>query len=208
MQFDIDTPADLAILKLWLETKPLDHLELNPIRDFLQARTELLQIPGWEVLAKLGDFNSQVLVSGRVSANLHRALETRSHGQTRVLSEERGMRAAGREDRGEVVSLAGIMLEELGPVNFFKKLASSCQAALIDSRVLFAHLKWQVSQRDRFNSDAFQPDQILDEKVRAFTEAALEAHHRWNFPVLLGGHSLVSGGLLLLLDLLPPRIDY
>jgi len=205
MQFDIDTPTDAAILNLWLGQKGASWPHLSEVAAFLAKCPELETAPVKEVLTALSDFESEVLVSGRVSAGLHRALELASHGQTRVLSEERGMRAEGREGRGEVRSLVGFMLEELGPRRFFEKLAKSADAAIIDSRVLFAHLNLQPSRADRFNSDIFRPDLIQNPVVKAFTEAALEARLRWNFPVLLGGHSAVAGSLLLLLELVPPK---
>lgn len=203
MQFDIDTPTDAAILNLWFKQKGQSKPHLSPIAEFLAETTTLDNVPVGEVLAALADFESEVLVMGRVSAGVHRILELRSFGQTRILSEERGMRAGGREARGEAISLAGFLLEELGPRRFFEKLAKSADAAIIDSRVLFAHLKLKPSRADRFNSDIFQPDLISNPEIRAFTEAALEARERWNFPILLGGHSAVSGSLLLLLELLP-----
>lgn len=207
MQFDIDTPSDAAALKLWLSYNQAKWPHLAEVNHFLAQSREFDLIPVQPILAALSDFGSEVLVSGRISAGLHRTLELRSHGQTRILSEERGMRADGRDSRGEVQSLAGFLLEELGPKRFFERLAKSADAAILDSRVLFAHLKRQPDRADRFNSDAFQTEQVKDPLVRAFTEAALEARERWNFPVLLGGHSMVSGSLLLLLELAPPK-DY
>jgi hypothetical protein len=205
MQFDLDTPTEVAILKVWLEQNLESWPHLSPVNEFLRVCREFDTIPARELRAALSDEKSEVLVCGRVSAGVHRSLELRSHGQTRLLSEERGMRAGGREARGEVESLAGFLLEALGPKRFFEKLAKSADAAILDSRVLFAHLKCQPDRADRCNSDAFRPELIANPVVRAFTEAALEARLRWNFPVLLGGHSAVSGGLLLLLELVPPR---
>ncbi len=199
--FDIDTPTDGAVLKLWLENQHDDSDLANYLSncaDFETSRIKLL-------LAELSRFEGRVLVIGRVSGGVHRLLDLRSHGQTRILSEERGMRASGRESNGSVVSLAGFMLDELGPGKFFERLARLGTVAVIDSRVLFAHQGLKPNRADRFNSDAFQLSEISDPRLRAFTEAALEAHARYNFPVVLGGHSLVAGDMMLLLDMLPPR---
>lgn len=206
-QYDIDTPTDVAALALWLQQNRLRAPYLASAGQFLENCSAFRSIPVQQILTALGDFGSEILVSGRVSAGLHRTLELRTHGQVRVLSEERGMRASGREARGEVQSLAGFLLEELGPKRFFERLAKTADAAILDSRVLFAHLKCQPDRADRFNSDAFQLDHIQNPIVRAFTEAALEARERWNFPVLLGGHSAVAGSLLLLLELVHVK-DY
>jgi hypothetical protein len=51
------------------------------------------------------------------------------------------------------------------------------------------------SPADRFNSDLRRPNDIADSFLRNFTAAALAAP----IPVVLGGHSLVSGGLLALI---------
>jgi hypothetical protein len=104
------------------------------------------------------------------------------------------MRASGRLARGEVRSLLGALLESIGPERFFALLGELCDVALLDTRVLFAHLRLTPGTADRFASDQLAPAAIADPTVRAFTAAAAAAP----VPVLLGGHSLVSGGLWLL----------
>ncbi|HEY8884495.1 MAG TPA: hypothetical protein VIO35_04220, partial [Chloroflexota bacterium] len=54
----------------------------------------------------------------------------------------------------------------------------------------------RLSASDRFHSDLLQPEAIVDPVARAFTQAALAAP----IPVVLGGHSLVAGGLWVLSD--------
>jgi len=63
--------------------------------------------------------------------------------------------------------------------------------------VIFSHLGLEPSLSDRFHSDLGQVERIDDPFVREFTQAALEAP----IPVILGGHSLVSGGLLALIEI-------
>jgi hypothetical protein len=87
-------------------------------------------------------------------------------------------------------------LQSVGPRRFFANLAELGNAAFIDSRVLFHHLSLQPTPADRFYSDLLWSDRIDDPTVRAFTEAAVEAP----ISVLLGGHSLVAGGLWALID--------
>lgn len=203
-QFDLDTPADVALLKLSLNQK--NSQEWSVLHNYLQTETAFDTIAVQPVLAALSEFTAEVLVGGRISGQTHRLLESVSWCQTRVISEERGMRAGGREEAGKVVSLLGLLLEQNTSSVFFQQvLPRLCQAAILDTRVLFAHLQLKPSRRDRFNSDALQPNFILDPTLRAFTEAALEAQIRHNLPLLLGGHTVVAGGLLLLLDLVPPK---
>jgi hypothetical protein len=70
------------------------------------------------------------------------------------------------------------------------------QALFLDSRVLFAHQGLWPSAADRFHSDLRQPGQITDPFVRDLTHAAMEAP----MPVIMGGHSLVSGGMYALVE--------
>lgn len=62
--------------------------------------------------------------------------------------------------------------------------------------MLFNHLRIVPSASDRFYSDLLRVDEIADPTVREFTRAAANA----KIPVLLGGHSLVAGGLWALID--------
>jgi len=75
-------------------------------------------------------------------------------------------------------------------------LSALGQAAFIDSRVIFAHRGLWPLTADRFYSDLRQPDKIADPFVRHFTEAAMQAPT----PIVLGGHSLVAGGLYALIE--------
>jgi hypothetical protein len=98
----------------------------------------------------------------------------------------------------------GALLDELGAERFFRRIGQMGQAAIIDSRVLFAHQKISPSRADRFNSDGLNYEVVQNERVKAFTFAALEAQ-AGGLAVVLGGHSAVAGGLMLLLDNVPPR---
>jgi hypothetical protein len=185
---DVDTPTDLCILNL--------HSGIGRhLRQFLE-RTNLEGERVRRIGRILTDPAAEVIVAGRVGSYVLAHLETEVACRTRVFSEERGMRANGREARGEVRSLLGYHLAAVGPHRFFRDLADLGSAALIDSRVLFHHLGLTPSASDRFLSDLLQPADIVDDTVREFTEAAVEAP----IPVLLGGHSLVAGGLWALID--------
>src|SRR5207253_2232116 len=60
---------------------------------------------------------------------------------------------------------------------------------LFDMLVLFAHLGWRPGAEERFASYLFMAERIAAKPLREFTEAARDAP----FPLLLGGHTLVSG---------------
>jgi len=185
---DIDTPTDLMTSFL--------HPQVGPrLRQYIAGSgLDLTHIR--RIISVLGDQTAQVFVLGRVSSSDFAYLEAHSSCQTRLLSEERGMRASGRQARGEVQSLAGLCLDRWGPEGFVRALVNMCDGAIIDSRVLFAHQRLWPSDDDRFNSDLLRPEMIQDPLVRSFTEAVREAP----IPIILGGHSLVSGGLYALAE--------
>ena len=188
INFDVDTPTDLMVLavhpgvgkrtKALLEELPFDR------RRFEKAK-ELLMNP-----------EAQALIYGRVGAPLFGYLDEKSRCRIRLISEERGMKASGRDERGEVVSILGLLWQNTTPERFFTALADLADVAFLDTRVIFAHLFGRVKRADRFYSDLGLPDQVGEARVRRFTEAALAAP----IPVILGGHSLVTGGLWALLD--------
>ncbi len=187
-RLDLDTPNDLAVAGLHPACGP----HLRRMIAGLPFDTRRLRA----VWAELHSPQGEVLIYGRASAATWQALE-RLPCQTRMFSEERGMRASGRLARGAVHAWLGAFLAQTGPHTFFQSLAGTCTAALLDSRVLFAHLGLWPSAADRFHSDLLQPERIADPTVRAFTEAALAAP----VPLLLGGQGLVSGDLLALAEM-------
>lgn len=187
-QFDVDTPSDLFILKLhpgigrhtraYLEGLPLDtsHLE-QAVRLFT-------------------DGDAQVLIAGRVGSHVWSQLERETSCRVRMLSEERSLHADERDRRGEVCTILGFYLEQVGAERFFETLAKLGDAVFIDTRVLFTHYGFNLSLADRFYSDLGQYEKIDNPFAREFTQKAMEAH----IPIILGGHSLVSGGLLALIE--------
>ena len=187
-QLDVDTPTDLMTLKPHPGVGPHTRRYL----DSLELDTSHIE----QSLKFLTDRKAEVLVAGRVSASTWAYLEYETACRVRLFAEERGMRASGRQARGEAFSLLGFYLEEVGLERFFATLAKMSQAAFLDSRVLFAHRRIWPAAADRFYSDLRQPEKISDPWVRRFTEAAIEAP----IPVVLGGHSLVSGGLYALVE--------
>jgi hypothetical protein len=187
-QFDVDTPTDLLTLAVHPGAGPHARAYL----DGLALDTSAVDA----ALPFLLDRDATILVAGRVSSATWSYLERETACSTRVLSEERGMRASGRLARGEVRSLLGYTLDAVGLERFFAVLATLGQAIFLDNRVLFAHRGLWPSASDRFYSDLRQPKQVADPFVRALTEAAMAAP----VPVVMGGHSLVAGGMYALVE--------
>ena len=187
-QFNIDSPADLAMLKLAGGAGPRLARFLEEFEAELESYRRLQSF--------LVDPQAEVLLAGRVGSQVWFNLERETACRLRVYSEERGMQAAGRDVSGETRSLLAFHLREVGCRRFFAELGELADAACLDTRPLLAHLGVPASRADRFWSDLGRPEQVQEPFLREFTEAAREAP----LPVLLGGHSLVAGGLMLLTE--------
>lgn len=186
--FDLDTPSDYLLLGCLKGTGPRTRAALNssPL-DFtaVQKAVEVLD----------GDYLEAALM-GRVGAPLIAHINHNLKLRLRIFSEERGMKALGRLDKGEVVTLLGYFIEEIGLEKFFRYLEEVVRVAFIDTRILFAHFKLNPATEERFLSDLGRWQQIEDPWIREFTRLSVEC----GIPVILGGHSLVSGGLWALTD--------
>ena len=185
---DVDTPADAAVLKRHPacppELRTLDTWD-RELGDRIDALMRLVTTP-----------ERELIVAGRVGAPVWSYLESQTACRVRMLAEERGMQAAGRDVSGEARTALGFLYGEVGPEPFFARLAELGDGMLFDTRVLFAHLGWQPSAQDRFASDLFRADALAEGELRDFTAAARAA----TFPLLLGGHTLVSGVLWTLVE--------
>lgn len=185
-RLDIDTPTDLALLRLAPAVGPRLRAYLDQHAPDLPALAA--------VEATMADPYRTLIIAGRVNTAIWAAVERDLSFLKRLFVEERSMKASGRQERGEVRSLLALLLREVGPARFFAHLAALGDAALLDSRPLFAHLLPELSAADRFASDLLRPDLVADPMAREFTAAARDAP----LPVVLGGHALVTGGLWLL----------
>lgn len=107
-----------------------------------------------------------------------------------------GQQAEAGPPTARARSLLGFYLEAVGVPRFFATLAELADAAFLDSRVILAHLGLRPGRADRFLSDLGRHEEIGDPFLRELTEGAARAP----IPVALGGHSLVAGGLMALIE--------
>jgi hypothetical protein len=126
-------------------------------------------------------------------------LETETACRVRWFVEERGMRSA-RGDRPR--SLLGRWIEERGAASLISELATLGDAVILDSRVLMASIagsaqaeRWPAAE-ERFASDFGDAGRIGTPWLRELVDAASASR----VPFLLGGHTLVSDGLRLLVE--------
>jgi hypothetical protein len=188
-RLDIDTPSDLALLA--------GHPALGPhLRGFLDSLepTTLERIE--RIKRLLMTPASTLAIIGRCGSQVWQALERATQIWIRVFTEERGMVASRRLANGEVRSLIGEMVNQLGPRTFLERIGAMADGLLWDTRVWMGMGREWPSAADRFASDLGRADWITDKPLRDLTEASLEV----DFPVLLGGYGVVAGGIYALLE--------
>ena len=202
-RFDVDTPLDLALLRL--ATRVAGTRTLDPaIAAFLEG-TQLpggrpLEIPRLEdLLAVLRNRNAELVVAGRVPSSTFAYLEEQAACRVRLFVEERGMRAAPAH---RPRSLLGDWVSEHGGASLVEHLTTLGDAVIIDTRVVMAALAgssdaaaWP-SPEERYASDFGDSSPIATPWLRELTVAAASA----SVPFLLGAHTLVSDGLRILTD--------
>lgn len=185
--FDLDTPAELAVLALSEATPPA-------IREALPAEGSLPLAPYRALMPLLCNPDAEILLAGRVGSAAWAHLERETACRVRLVSEERGLASApqGHTPR----SLVGRLLEEVGVERIGDELASLADGVVLDTRVLLAHAGSQASREDRFQSDLLAAAEVADPWLRDLTAALAAAA----VPVLPGGHTLLSGGVMALAD--------
>lgn len=186
--YDIDTLIDVMILGVQHRTGSRTRRTIRKL-DFDFSKLE-------KVKKVLVDPDVEVLIYGRINPPTVSYATRNARCRLRILMEERGMRALGRLERGEVSSLLGFLVQKQSLEEFFNFLPSVCDCAFLDTRVLFAHLKMDINKCDRFNSDLGNIDKIDHDFVREFTACAEKS----SIPIICGGNTLVNGGLWALLD--------
>jgi hypothetical protein len=101
-------------------------------------------------------------------------------------------------ERGEVRSLIGGLMDRIGPAAFLRDLASMADGVIWDTRVWMAQRGPWPPASDRFSADLGWLGEIGDPALRALSEAVEAAP----LPVVTGGHGVVAGGLLALLEVI------
>jgi len=184
-QFDLDTPIDLCLLKeanrggsrlqSFLASQPLDHPNIRETTALLIERTAL------------------VYLVGRVNPATWQTFEQQVACRTAGMIEGRGMKAYANRQHAVLATL----FQKRRFADFFHALENSADAAIIDSRPLLARKGVLPAAHERFSCDLFRISEMADPLWIDFAQRARDS----SIPILLGGHSLVSGGLYLLSEL-------
>lgn len=202
-RFDVDTPLDLALLRLATRlpgTRVLDGVVAAFLEQAALPGGGTLEVPGLDALGDvIRSRDAQLVVAGRIPSSAWAYLETESACRVRCFIEERGMRSA----RDHVPhSLLADWVQRLGPADLVSELATLGDAVILDSRVLMASLAGSPDaaawppEEERFASDFLDRGGVATGWLGDLTAAAADA----TVPVLLGGHALVSDGLRILVD--------
>jgi hypothetical protein len=186
--FDLDTPLDLVYLSL----HPACPQAVRSSAGKWQRAADRVAAAG-QILATP---NAEILLSGRIGPWIMAHINEHVRCRLRVVSEERGMKALGRAENNEVYSIFGKLIDTMGLEGFFRYLEDYCDAAFIDTRVLFGHWHLQLDNDDRFFSDLGEYERIKNPMIQELTRQALNCA----VPVVLGGHSIVAGGMMVLID--------
>jgi hypothetical protein len=187
-RLDIDVPIDAQIAVLHPQCGSNLRATVQALGwnvDRLRAARDVLKTPAL-----------RVILAGRVPSWAMAQMEKSTQCWTRVYSEERGMRAAGRLGAGQVRSLLSDHLQAVGLEHFIANMSSMADAILWDTRVLWAARSVWPNEVERYAADLGMVEYITDPFLRDFTQAINEAP----IPIVTGGHALVSGGLWTLLE--------
>ncbi len=190
---DIDTPTDLAVLAL--------HPSLPAHLSTVVNDARLANIRTNEVLDVMRSEGKTIMLIGRTAPLAWNALNKAARCWTRVIAEERGMVASGRIERGEVRSVLVPWIKARGFAGLFADLNDMADCVLFDDRVVLAASGVQPTAADRFASDLFWSEEVQHGWLREFTEAAKQSR----IPIILGGHTIVAGGLYALAEIIEMR---
>ena len=201
-RFDVDTPLDLALLRVAAHLP--DTRRLDPS---VAAWLEMARLPGNRALvvphldeigAVMRDRHAELVIAGRIPVTTWQELETETACRVRAFVEERGMRSA--PGGGGPRSLLAALVTRSSPGELVAELSRLGDAVVLDSRVLMASLAGSADEKawppaeDRFASDFGDAVRITTPWLRELIEAAAAA----SVPFLFGSHTLVSDGLRLM----------
>ena len=202
-RFDVDTPLDLALLRLATRLPNVRHLGAAVTAHLDGARLpdgRGLELPNLEAFgAVMRSRDAQLVVAGRVPASSLAYLETETACRVRCFVEERGMRSA---PHARPRSLLADWASRLGPADLIHELAQLGDAVILDSRVVMAGLAGSSDaaawppEEERFASDFLDAGPMGTPWLAELTTAASGAP----VPFLLGGHALLSDGLRILVE--------
>ena len=183
--FDIDTHNDFAILSKitnnsgrignYISNSIFKNIDLDSFINILSSKS------------------NEIFVYGRINPlNLYLA-ERNTPCKIRFLSEERGLKVRGRAS----ASILNSIFQSKNFDTFFDMFENICNACILDTRVIFYLFADKYNQEDAYLSDMQMWKKIKNPFIKSFTKRVSES----KVPIILGGHSVVNGGLMALSNL-------
>lgn len=180
--FDIDTPSDIAIL-----SKITDNS--SRVGEYI-SKSIFKNIDLDRFIKILSSKTSEIFVYGRINPlNLYMA-ERNISCKIRFLSEERGLKVRDRA----FASLLEYIFQPENFDNFFRLFENICDGGIFDTRVIFSLFAGKYEQEEAYLSDMLMWEKINNPFIKSFTKKVSESR----VPIILGGHSVVNGGLMAL----------
>jgi hypothetical protein len=175
----------------------LDHPSVGPNLGFWLDQVDARALTSVQQIRNLlATAASTLMVIGRSSATAWSQLEQQTQVWTRLLVEERGMLASGRFRRGEVKSVVANYIGHVGIDEFVREISHMADGVLWDNRVWLAASGGWPAKHERFAADLGWGNELSDSRLHRLVEAI----EHTDIPILCGGHSVVSGGLMAMLD--------
>ena len=133
-------------------------------------------------------------ISGRIHGSTVEYMNTKLNIRIRAIIDQHS--AMNNPSLGYMRSFAGQYIEKSGLSQFIRVVEESADCAVLDIEPLCAHFRVAPSAHDLFMSSVGEGESIENSWLQEFTHAIVEAR----IPIILGGHNLVQGGLLALVD--------
>ncbi len=188
-RLDLDTPTDILMASGHPDAGPqLTKFLGNLSPNWLERRERIQTL--------LATPAGHLTLIGRVLPRAWIGLGRKTQLWIRVFAEERGMIASGRHAADQVRSLIHELVGVAGAAGFAGYLAELADGVLWDTRVWMSARGGWPSAADRFAADLVWPEAIADPTLRELTQAIEAAP----IPIMAGGHGVVAGGLLAMLE--------
>jgi hypothetical protein len=196
-RFDVDTPSDLLIAHR--------HQDVGPnLVEFYESHSTTMLKTIDDLRSLLLTPASTLTLIGRSSSHVLGELERRTQVWTRLIVEERGMVASGRLAKKQVQTILTRISAKGDMKALMEFFEATSDGVFWDNRVWLAATGGFPSPADRFAADLGRVDEVSDDRLRSLTHAVQES----SLPILAGGHGVVAGGLLALLESLGPETHH
>jgi hypothetical protein len=186
LHFDIDVPTDVAVLR------QIGSERVGPrTREVLsQPIFENKSLDRFVERLRSEENRPTLCMAGRIETSTLQFYRANFPMRMHCLMEGRGLRYL--VDQGEtVVTPTSTIVREKGFEGLFRVLTAGIEFLVLDWRPMMVGLNQHFAQEERFRADLLHVDHVKSPLLQQFAAAAVAQDKE----IILGGHSLVSGGL-------------